>query len=81
MDTKITVKKEQRQSGIHLIKQVIFPKTRSRPVEYKKVIEEFSNGTNISLIPMLTPEEEKQRKQRLNDAAMQLLQAWEKCGK
>ena len=43
-------------------------------MEYRRVIQEFPNGTNINLIPILTPEEEKARHQRLNDAAMDLLQ-------
>ena len=38
-------------------------------MEYRRVIQEFPNGTNINLIPILTPEEEKARHQRLNDAA------------
>ena len=44
-------------------------------MEYRRVIQEFPNGTNINLIPILTPEEEKARHQRLNDAAMDLLLA------
>ena len=40
-------------------------------MEYKRVIQEFPNGTNINLIPILTPEEEEKRHQRLNDAARQ----------
>lgn len=42
-------------------------------MEYRRVIQEFPNGTNINLIPILTPEEEKARHQRLNDAAVELL--------
>ena len=49
-------------------------------MEYKRVIQEFPNGTNINLIPILTPEEEK-RHQRLNDAAVRLLLAQEKKDK
>ena len=47
-------------------------------MEYKRVIQEFPNGTNINLIPILTPEEEEKRHQRLNDAAVRLLLAQEK---
>ena len=46
-------------------------------MEYRRVIQEFPNGTNINLIPILTPEEEKARHQRLNDAAVELLLAQE----
>lgn len=45
------------------------------------MIQEFPNGTNINLIPILTPEEEKARHQRLNDAAMDLLLAQERAHK
>ena len=47
-------------------------------MEYKRVIQEFPNGTNINLIPILTPEEEEKRHQRLNDAAVRLLLAQDK---
>lgn len=47
-------------------------------MKYRKVIQEFPNGTNINLIPILTPEEEEKRHQRLNDAAVKLLLAQEK---
>ena len=50
-------------------------------MEYRRVIQEFPNGTNINLIPILTPEEEKARHQRLNDAAMDLLLAQERAHK
>ena len=50
-------------------------------MEYKRVIQEFPNGTNINLIPILTPEEEEKRHQRLNDAAVRLLLAQEKKDK
>ena len=50
-------------------------------MEYRRVIQEFPNGTNINLIPILTPEEEKARHQRLNDAAVELLQAQERAHK
>ena len=48
-------------------------------MEYRRVIQEFPNGTNINLIPILTPEEEKARHQRLNDAAVELLRAQERA--
>ncbi|UMZ01781.1 hypothetical protein H8S51_008805 [Roseburia rectibacter] len=50
-------------------------------MEYRRVIQEFPNGTNINLIPILTSEEEKARHQRLNDAAMDLLLAQERAHK
>ena len=50
-------------------------------MEYRRVIQEFPNGTNINLIPILTPEEEKARHQRLNDAAVELLRAQERAHK
>ena len=50
-------------------------------MEYRRVIQEFPNSTNINLIPILTPEEEKARHQRLNDAAMDLLLAQERAHK
>ena len=50
-------------------------------MEYRRVIQEFPNGTNINLIPILTPEEEKARHQRLNDAAVELLLAQERAHK
>lgn len=50
-------------------------------MEYRRVIQEFPNGTNINLIPILTPEGEKARHQRLNDAAMDLLLAQERAHK
>ena len=50
-------------------------------MEYRRVIQEFPNGTNINLIQILTPEEEKARHQRLNDAAMDLLLAQERAHK
>ena len=50
-------------------------------MEYRRVIQEFPNGTNINLIPILTPEEEKARHQRLNDAAVELLLAQESAHK
>ena len=50
-------------------------------MEYRRVIQEFPNGTNINLIPILTLEEEKVRHQRLNDAALELLLAQERAHK
>lgn len=50
-------------------------------MEYRKVIQEFPNGTNINLIPILTPEEEEERHKRLNDAAVRLLLAQERAHK
>lgn len=50
-------------------------------MEYRRVIQEFPNGTNINLIPILTLEEEKARHQRLNDAAVELLRAQERAHK
>ena len=50
-------------------------------MEYRKVIQEFPNGTNINLIPILTPEEEEERPKRLNDAAVRLLLAQERAHK
>ena len=50
-------------------------------MEYRKVIQEFPNGTNINLIPILTPEEEEVRHKRLNDAAVRLLLAQERAHK
>lgn len=50
-------------------------------MEYRRVIQEFPNGMNINLIPILTPEEEKVRHQRLNDAAVELLRAQERAHK
>lgn len=50
-------------------------------MKYRRVIQEFPNGTNINLIPILTPEEEKARHQRLNDAAVELLRAQERAHK
>ena len=50
-------------------------------MEYRRVIQEFPNGTNINLIPILTPEEEKARHQGLNDAAVELLRAQERAHK
>ena len=50
-------------------------------MEYKRVIQEFPNGTNINLIPILTPEEEEARHKRLNDAAVRLLLAQERAHK
>lgn len=42
-------------------------------MEYRRVIQEFPNGTNINLIPILTPEEEKARHQRL------MMRLWSCC--
>ena len=50
-------------------------------MQYRRVIQEFPNGTNINLIPILTLEEEKARHQRLNDAALELLLAQERAHK
>lgn len=48
-------------------------------MEYKRVIQEFPNGTNINLIPIRTPEEEEKHHQELNDAAVRLLLAQERA--
>lgn len=48
-------------------------------MEYRKVIQEFPNGTNINLIPIRTPEEEEKHHQELNDAAVRLLLAQEQA--
>lgn len=50
-------------------------------MEYRKVIQEFPNGTNINLIPIRTPEEETEHHKRLNDAAVRLLLAQERAHK
>lgn len=48
-------------------------------MEYRKVIQEFPNGTNINLIPIRTLEEEEKHHQELNDAAVRLLLAQERA--
>ena len=50
-------------------------------MEYRRVIQEFPNGTNINLIPIRTPEEEAEHQKRLNDAAVRLLLAQERAHK
>ncbi len=48
-------------------------------MEYRRVVQEFPNGTNINLIPIRTPEEEERHHKELNDAAVRLLLAQERA--
>ena len=49
-------------------------------MEYQTIIKEYTNGTNIVRIPILTPEQEEERHKRMEKAAQGMLQDMAKLG-